>query len=163
MLITQTPFPSAPTGASAQPAPQPQQTEEPKDRIDAFYAGTSNTAKWMSRIDGVVLGGVIGLAAGAFVGAAVFGPSSFGAAASVAALGVGGVVGGYQAFDKLSAFGGKVGQGLDEQCPARGEALGRVGANVALSLLSGNWRSAALNIGIPLVGGGIAYALAEKK
>lgn len=32
--------------------------------------------------------------------------------------------------------------------------------NVGLSLLSGNWRSVALNAAIPLAGGAINYALA---
>ncbi len=165
MVITQTGFtsPIRSNGAPAAPAQPaaPAPAEEPRERIDAFYCGTSNTAKWMSRIDGVVLGGVLGLTLGAAVGAAVFGPSSFGALLSVGALGAGGVYGGYQVGDKFSAFGGKIGAGIDETNPKRGEAFGRVGANVALSLLSGNWRSAAANIAIPVAGGAISYALAS--
>lgn len=146
--------------AAAHPAPPTQQ--EPADRIEAFYTGTANTAKWMSRIDGAVLGGVIGLAVGATVGAALFGAggSGMGSFLVASALAVGGGAGGYTAFDRLSAFGGKIGRGLDEGNDLRGEALGRVGVNVGLSLLSGNWRSVALNAAIPLVGGAINYALA---
>lgn len=166
MLINQTSFQAPVSRANSAPPPAPTQpaaAAEPNDKIDAFYSGAANTAKWMSRIDGVVLGGVVGLAAGAFVGAAVFGPASFGAAASVAGLAGGGAYVGYQAFDRLSAFGGRIGASADEQNPARGEAIGRVGVNAALSLLSGNWRSAAMDIAVPAVGGAIGYALHSDK
>lgn len=165
MIINQTVFQAPVSRANNSPAPQAQQPAQaqPEDRIDAFYRGASNTAKWVSRIDGAVIGAALGVSIGAFVGAAAFGPTGAGAAATLLLFGAGGGYGGYQAFDALSAFGGKIGRNADEQCPARGEAIGRVGTNVALSLLSGNWRGAAADIAIPAVGGAICYALAEKK
>ncbi len=149
---------NAPVAGKSAPPVQ----EEPADRIEAFYTGAANTAKWMSRIDGAVLGGVIGLAVGATVGAAVFGAGGTGMGSFLIASGlaVGGGAGGYTAFDRLSAFGGKIGRGLDEGNDLRGEALGRVGVNMGLSLLAGNWRAVALNAAIPLVGGAVNYALA---
>ena len=104
MLITQNSYQAPLTRASAPQAPsqQPPAAEEPGDRIEAFYSGTRETAKWISRLDGVVLGGVVGLAVGTAVGAAMFGAgaSGLGSFALAAGLGIGGAAGGYAAFDR---------------------------------------------------------------
>lgn len=147
--------------------PRPVLTQPASDdshRIDAFYSGTATTATWISRINGALLGGVGGFFVGALVGAAVFGPqgSAMGALLTTGLLAGGGALGGYVAMDRASDFAARVGGGLDESNPRRGEVLGRVGLNAGISLLTGDWRTAAWETAISVGGGGIAYALAEK-
>ncbi|MEW6279758.1 MAG: hypothetical protein AB1758_14115 [Candidatus Eremiobacterota bacterium] len=115
-------------------------------------------------MEGTVTGGILGVALGAVVGAALFGPSgsATGAVLTMGAIGAVGGAGGYVLMDKASAFAGEVGRGLDEANPERGEAIGRTALNAGLSLLGGNWRGAAFQTVVALGGGGVAYALAGK-
>lgn len=152
-------------------APKPPEPGDPKppedkpelsgqDRARAFYQGASSGAQFLSEVNGALSGGSVGFVMGGILGAAV----ANGTGAVVGSL-VGGAGLGYAGFRALSAlsdFAGRLGADLDSSNPDRGEAAGRNVLNVGLALVGGNWKGAALNVGISAGAGVVNYALAGK-
>lgn len=150
------------------PNPNPEDPKPPqdnadltgKDRANAFYQGASSGASFLSEVNGALSGGSIGFMFGGVLGAAAAGSTG----ALVGSL-VGGAGLGYLGFSALSAasdFAGRLGADLDSSNPARGEAAGRNALNVGLCLIGGNWKGAAVNVGISAGSGVVNYAFAGK-
>ena len=151
MKISQRP-PTPPVPKKPRP-PEPKTSQAPPSKGDVFWQSSARSARFLAQVGGASNGGSIGYLGGALLAGTRAASGHMALGMAMVGAGIGGVVG-WKVMGRVSDWAGNTAVRLAPSRPARSEALGRAGLNLAMDILSGSPTTAAVDLGITLGWGG---------
>ncbi len=155
MKICQRPQPQVPK-TPPRPAPNPEGNTgpaPPASKADVFWHSSARSARLLAQVGGASNGGSLGYLGGALLAGTQATSGHVALGMAMIGAGLGGVVG-WKVMGRISDWAGNTAVRLAPSSPARSEALGRAGLNLAMDLLSGSRTTAVVDLGVTFGWGG---------